>query len=81
MTELESLKHPTTIYYDNQTSIALAKKTVIHQRLKHIDIKFQFIHDEMNKGSILLEYIETEKNVVDIFMKPMTRIKSNTLSK
>ena len=63
MTELKSLKHPTTIYCNNQSSIVLAKNPVIHQRLKHIDIKFQFIHDEINKGVILLEYIETEKKM------------------
>ena len=57
------------------------KKTVVHQRSRHIDIKFQFIHDEINKGSILLEYIETEENVADIFMEPMTRIKLNTFRK
>ena len=48
------------------------KKTVIYQRSKHIDIKFQFISDEINKGSILLGYIETEKNIADVFMKPQT---------
>ena len=31
----------------------------------------------MNKGSILLEYIETEKSVVDVFAKPMSGIKLN----
>ena len=65
----------------NQSSIVLAKNPVIHQRLKHIDIKFQFIHDEINKGSILSEYVETEKNVADVFMKPMTGIKLNTFRK
>ena len=78
MTELESLKNPTTIHCDNQSSIVLAKNPVVHQRSKHIDIKFQFIHDEINRGSLLLEYIETEKNVADIFMKPITGIKLNT---
>ena len=34
-----------------------------------------------NKGSILLEYIETEKNVADVFTKAMTGIKLNTLRK
>ena len=61
MTELELFKNPTTIHCDNQSIIVLEKKTVVHQRLKHIDIKFQFICDEIDKGSILLEYIETEK--------------------
>ena len=38
--ELESLKNPTTILCDNQSSIVLAKNPVVHQRSKHIDIKF-----------------------------------------
>ena len=59
--ELESLKHPTTIHCDNQSSIVLAKNPTIHQRSNHIDIKFQFICDEIDKRSILLEYIEAEK--------------------
>ena len=44
-------------------------------------MKFQFITDGINKGSILLEYIETEKNVPDMFTKPMTRMKLNTFTK
>ena len=81
MMELESLKNPTTIHCDNQSSIVLAKNPVIHQRSKHIDIKFQFICDEINKESILLEYIEKEKNVADAFTKPKTGIKLNTFKK
>ena len=81
MTELESLKYPKTIHCDNQSSIVLVKNLVIHQSLKHIDIKFQFIRDEINKVSILLEYIETKKNVVDVFTKPTIGIKLNTFRK
>ena len=81
LTELESLKHLTTIY-DNQSSIVLVKKPVIHQKSKLIDIKFQYICDEINKVSFFfLEYLETEKNVADIFMEPMARIKLNTFRK
>ena len=47
MTEPESFKNPTTIHCDNQSSIVSAKNPVVHQRLKHIDIKFQFICDEI----------------------------------
>ena len=81
MMELELLKNPTTIHCDNQSSIVLAKKIVVHQRSKQIDIKFQFISDEINKGLMLLEYTETEKNGADVFMKPMTGIELNTFRK
>ena len=60
VTELGSLKHP-TIHWDNQSSTVLTKKPVIHQISIHIDIKFQFIPNEINKGCNLLIYIETEK--------------------
>ena len=33
------------------------------------------MHDEINKGSILLEYIEIEKNVADVFTKANNRNK------
>ena len=78
---LESLKNQTTIHCDNQSSIVLAKNPVIPQRSKHIDKKFQFIHDRINKGSILLESIKTVKNVANVFMKPMTGIKLNIFRK
>ena len=81
MTELESLKNPTTIHCNNQSSIVLSKNPVVHQRSKHIDIKFQFIRDEIDKGLILLEYIETEKKVTDVLTKQMTGIKLNTFRK
>ena len=48
MMELESLRNPKSIHYDNQSSIVLAKDPVVHQRSKHIDIKFQFIRDKIN---------------------------------
>ena len=35
MTELESLKNPTTIHCDNQSSIVLAKNQITHQSLKY----------------------------------------------
>ena len=81
MTDFTSLINPPTIHCDNQSSIVLAKNPVVHQRSKHIDIKFQFIRDEINKRSIILEYNEIEKNIADIFTNPITGIKLNTFTK
>ena len=75
------VNNPVTIYCDNQSSILLAKNPIIHQRSKHIDIKYQFIRDEIKKGSILLKYIESEKNIADLFTKPWNKIKLNTFQK
>ena len=62
------------IFVDNQSAIALAKNTVLHQRTKHIDIKYMyhFICVEVQKGYILLRYIPSEQNLADMFTKPIT---------
>ena len=60
------------IFVYNQSVIALAKNPVLHQRTKHIDIKYHFIRVEVQKGYILLKYIPSEQNLADMFIKPIT---------
>ena len=64
-----------TLYGDNQGSIALAKNPVHHLRSKHIDIRYHFIREEVQKGTVNLVYVPTNDNAADIFTKPMPRIK------
>ena len=57
---------------DNQSALALAKNPICHQRSKHIDVKYHFIRDEVEKGNIKLEYVSSSENRADIFTKPIT---------
>ena len=41
----------------------------MHSRSKHIEIKHHFIRDHIQKGDIALEFIQTEFQLVDIFIK------------
>jgi hypothetical protein len=36
---------PTVIHCDNQSCIKLSKNLVFHDRSKHIEIRYHFIHD------------------------------------
>ena len=63
------------LYCDNQGAMALAKNPVQHQRSKHIDIKFHFVHFEVQKGVIQLVHVPSEQNLADIFTKPQTGVK------
>ena len=36
---------PTVIYCDNQSCIKLSENPMFHDRLKHIEIRYHFIHD------------------------------------
>ena len=39
---------------DNQSALALANNPICHQRSKHIDVKYHFIRDEVERGNVKL---------------------------
>jgi len=59
---------------DNQPAIALAKNHVLHDQSKHIDIKFHFLRDCVDGGRIILEFVETDRQLADILTKPLGRL-------
>lgn len=41
--ELGLFNNVITIYCDNQITIYLAKKSIYHEKFKHIDVRFHFV--------------------------------------
>ena len=66
---------PTTIYCDNQSCIKLSENSVFHDKSKHIEIKYQYIHDMVEKGVVELHYIATDEQITDVLTKPLSRVK------
>ena len=64
-----------TLKCDNQGAIALGKNPVQHQRSKHIDIKYHFIRNEIQNGTVDIQYVPTDQNWADIFTKPVGKPK------
>ncbi|KAL3741671.1 hypothetical protein ACJRO7_017180 [Eucalyptus globulus] len=62
---------PTKIFCDNNSAIKLSKNPVLHGRSKHIDVKFYFLRDLSNDGTIDLIYCRSEDQVADIFTKAL----------
>ena len=50
---------------DNQGTIALSKNPKYHPRTKHIDIKYHFIRDKVEKKELVLEYCPTEQMLAE----------------
>jgi len=46
---------------DNQSAITLSKNPILHDRSKHIDIKFHFIRDYVDSGRICVDYASTQE--------------------
>ena len=66
---------------DNQPAIALAKNPVLHDRSKHIDVKFHFLRDCIDGGKIAIEFVETGRQLADVLTKPLSRLRFTELKK
>jgi hypothetical protein len=64
-------EEPTPIYCENNSTITLSKNHVFHQKRKHIDTRYHFIREFVNKGDIYLEPCKSQDQLVDIFTKPL----------
>ena len=49
----------------------IAKNPVQHSRTKHIDIRYHFLRDHVEKGDVVLHFVESEQQVADIFTKAL----------
>jgi hypothetical protein len=66
---------PVPICGDNQGSIFIASNPVTEKRSKHIDIRFHYIREVMNKNLVELYFIDGENNPADMLTKNLGRIK------
>ncbi|GAU31439.1 hypothetical protein TSUD_222100 [Trifolium subterraneum] len=58
---------------DNKSAINLAKNPVSHGKSKHIETRFHFLRDQINKGKLSLEYFSTNDQQADILTKVVKR--------
>jgi hypothetical protein len=63
---------PTAIFEDNQSAIAFAQNQCIVSRMKHIQIKYHFVRDLIENGTIELVYRYTKQMTVDVLTKPLS---------
>ncbi|KAJ9556940.1 hypothetical protein OSB04_011554 [Centaurea solstitialis] len=59
------------IYCDSKSAIAITCNPVQHTRTKHIDIRYHFIKDHVERGTIELYFVNTEYQLADLFTKPL----------
>jgi hypothetical protein len=66
-----SIQTPTTIHCDNNAAICLSEDPLLHEQVKHIDIKFHFLCEWAEAKELKLHYINTKDNLADIFTKAL----------
>jgi len=65
---------PTPIYEDNQSCIKVAEEPREHKRMKHVDVKYNFIRDEVAKGEVEIIYKASNEQIADIMTKGLERV-------
>jgi hypothetical protein len=59
------------LFYDSQSAIYLTKDQMFHERTKHIDIKYHYVHDVVARGKLRVCKISTHENPADMMSKPV----------
>jgi transposase InsO family protein len=59
------------IYGDNQSAIAVSQNGVRSERTKHVDVKYHFVTEAVERGSIQLRWVPTTQQQADIFTKAL----------
>ena len=73
--------HPPALMVDNQSAIAFVKNPILYDRSKHIDVKFHFLRDCIDGGQIVIEFVETSRQLADVLTKPLSRLRFSELKK
>ncbi|WP_353839307.1 Ty1/Copia family ribonuclease HI, partial [Acinetobacter baumannii] len=69
--ELHATHTVPALYCDNKSTICVAKNSVLHTRMKHVDTDYLFVRDEVQAGTITVQYVPTEEQPADILTKPL----------
>lgn len=66
---------PTTLFVDNKSALELMKNPVFHGRSKHIDTRFHFIRECIERGDIKVTFVCSNEQKADILTKVMAKVK------
>jgi hypothetical protein len=65
----------TIIHCDNQSCVKLSENHVFHDKSKHIEIKYHYIKDIVQRKKLHVQYLPTHEQIANIFTKPLARTK------
>ena len=64
----------TCIHCDNKSCVKLLENPVFHDKSKHIEIKYHYTMDMVQRGAVKLHYVVTDKQIDDVKTKPLATV-------
>ncbi|GJR51251.1 retrovirus-related pol polyprotein from transposon TNT 1-94 [Tanacetum coccineum] len=61
------------MYCDSKSAIAISCNPVQHSKTKHIDIRYHFIKDHVEKGTVEIYFVGTKYQLMDLFTKALPK--------
>ena len=53
----------------------MSKNPVFHDKSKHIEIKYHYIRDMVQRGVVKLQYVAIDEQIANVLMNPLARVK------
>lgn len=72
---------PVILYIDNKSAIDLAKNSVFHGRSKHIDVRYHFIRECVERREIVIKHVSSDLQRADILTKGLSTVKFERMRK
>ena len=67
------------VYCDNMSAVALTHNPVLHARTEHMELDIFFVREKVLNKSLLVTYVPSIDQVADIFTKPLSPTRFETL--
>jgi hypothetical protein len=64
--------YPIYMFVDNAGAVFMSKNAASSQRSKHIDVRYKYVRELIEKGLVKVVYVPTRDNDADIFTKNLT---------
>ena len=61
------------IHYDNQSCVNMSINLVQHDRMKHVEIKYHYVREMVQRRAVELRYVPIDEQIVDVLTKPLGR--------
>jgi hypothetical protein len=69
----DPLTHPSPMHCDNQSAISVAENPAMHDKAKHIALKYHLVHDLIEDEVITIHYCPSNANPADLLTKILPR--------
>ncbi len=66
---------PSTLHIDNRSDLSVARNPEHHGHMKHLDLRFYWLRDEVEWGKINVVHLSTDLMPADILTKSLGRVK------